>query len=285
MLAKREGARVGCHAADDPTGPSTRGERERDVDLAVGGKCFGVRAVDERSIARDAVRPLIDLRERSADVVPVAVCDVAHVDERTVPLLGNNRQRRHGARRKAFVDAAAMRGVVERGAEARVLEHHQHALAFTLEANALVVSVCTAVEPDGVGAESGGKAHPEECVRGAAWQLRVELPLLGVEIEGNESVAAVEAGRFGGDAGCRRRWRGRRRLSEQDGWKKQHGKDTCHGAANRHTQSERRFLLLKFNDRSCRVKSHSANEPPAHSPLDPPPFAAPTPDILVRHRA
>jgi len=55
------------------------------------------------------------------------------------------------------------------------------------------ISTRTAIEANGIGAESGGESHEHEGMHRVARQLEKDFPLLRVEVEGDESVAAFHS--------------------------------------------------------------------------------------------
>ena len=204
VLPERERSRIGNDRRDRLPRPPLRGEGERNIDLAVFRKRFGVWPIDARPVARHRVAALIARGERSAHVVPVTHHEVGCIDEKLPSFLSHQGQRSRSARRKCFEHRANVSGIVGgRAPVIPVLEDDEDAVAIAIEARDIRVTATSAVEPDWIGSKPGGERDEHESAHRVARNLEEKLALLRVDVERNESVAPFHARGLCGNAGTR----------------------------------------------------------------------------------
>jgi len=194
MLPERERFSVGNDRRDGLPGSSLSGECERDIDFGILRKCLCVGSVDARPVSSDGVRALVVRGDGFCHVVPVAHEKLGCIDDQALTILCDDRERCGSARRKSLEDGSRVSGIVQRRlAVVPVLEDDEDAVPVFVETRDVGTAARPAVEADRIRSEPGGEADEHQRSSRVARDLQVNLPLPGIEVQRNESVASLHS--------------------------------------------------------------------------------------------
>ena len=169
------------------------GEGEGHFDLGVLGERLGARQVDGAARAIHAVGGGAGA-QRVARAVAVAHEEIGGVHQDVAVALGGDGEAPQDGLREGIFHRPALGGIGAGRAEVLVALHHQDARADAFEGDDLAVAFLSAVEPDVVGAESGGEAGGVEDSGVEAWDFQEQVAGALVPIQREVAVELLHAG-------------------------------------------------------------------------------------------
>ncbi len=202
VLAEGDGVGVWGHLGNEfAIGRAVGDEGEEGLNLSVLGEGFGVVEGDGGAGGVDAVGALMGLFEAFGDTVGIAEEEVGGFDEECALRFGFDFESPEDAFGEGLGDGEALGGVWGAGAVVEVGLDEEELAADAGEVDDASLAELAAVEADVVGAEAVGELVEEEEVAVGGGDFEVELALMGVPMEGEESGDVGEGGSFFGDGG------------------------------------------------------------------------------------